>query len=342
MKQRSPFQPGRAFLIAEIGSNHDQDLETALALIDAAADCGADAVKFQSILPDKLLHLSQCTEKDRILYERIQLPEDWYPALFARAKENDVLCFSAPTYLEAVRKLAESGAQLMKIASPQTYGFPQLIDEVAKTGLPTLLSTGYCRMPEIERAVTRFAQNGSLDKLILLHCVSNYPTRFEDMDLRFMDCLAETFSLPVGLSDHTPGWSAAVAAVARGACTIEKHITFSRTRSGPDHHFAMEIPEFRELVTQIRNVEAALGSGTKACLTPFELAFRESVMEYPFARHEIAAGSMVRREDLYFRRTKTGGALTAWDCDAQLLGHRTKHPIAQDEQIAPNDVEAAQ
>lgn len=330
---------GGTFVIAEIGSNHNQDLNCALDLIDAAAECGVQAVKFQSILPDRLVHDSQMTKSDQELFNQIQLREEWYGPLFERAAQKNVACFSAPTYLEAVQTLVHHGARFMKIASPQAYGFPQIIDEVARMGMSVIMSTGYCMPPEIKRAVDRFMAGGRAEDLMLMHCISNYPTRLENANLRFIDTLREEYALPVGLSDHTMGWTAAIAAVARGACAIEKHITFSRKQSGPDHHFALEIPEFREMVLQIREVESELGSGKKEKLTPFEEQIRGSVVEYPFARRNIACGTVLQREDIYFRRLKVEGGLSAWDCDEKLIGHRAKRVVCQGEQITGDCVE---
>lgn len=338
MAWNSVLVDGYTFVIAEIGSNHNQDLSCALDLIDAAAESGAQAVKFQSIRPDRLVHPQQITRDDQALFEQIQLNEEWYAPLFARAAQKNVLCFSAPTYLEAVQLLADRGARLMKVASPQTYGFPQIIDAVARTELPVIMSTGYCEIPEISRAVDRFTAEGSKDNLLLLHCVSNYPTAPRDANLRFMDTLRERFRLPVGVSDHTLGWAVAVAAVARGASVIEKHITFSREQSGPDHHFALEIPEFKEMISQIREVESALGDGKKEELTLFERDFRDSLIEYPFARTDLACGAVLRRDDIYFRRLKTGGGLSAWDCDA-LIGRKIRHAVKRDDPITADCVE---
>lgn len=333
MSLNSIFTEERVFVIAEIGSNHNQNLDCALEMIDAAAECGAQAVKFQSILPDKLICQGQLTADDTRLFERIQLQEEWYRTLYMRAKDNGLFFFSAPTYLEAVDKLVQSGARLMKIASPQAYGFPQVIEAVAKTGLPTLLSTGYCMLPEIRRAVECFGRCGDLNNLLLLHCISNYPTHPKDANLRYMDVLKQTFHLPVGLSDHTLGWSVAVAAAARGACVIEKHFTLSREQEGPDHFFALETAEFKDMVDRIREVEETLGDGRKDGLTAFEESFRRELMEYPFARRVIDAGTGVKPEDVYFRRTKTGGSISAWECGDKLFGHRARRPIEQDTQI---------
>lgn len=339
MKEKgSVFKGNQAFLIAEIGSNHNQDLSLALELIDAAAESGAQAVKFQSIRPDKLIYEPKMTEGDRRLLQKIQLDEEWYAPLFQRAKQKGIACFSAPTYLEAVDKLVESGAELMKIASPQTYGFPALIDAVAKTGLPTIMSTGYCLLPEIERAVQRFFRYGKPENLILLHCVSNYPTRPENANLRFMDTLRQAFPLPVGLSDHTPGWDVALAAVARGACVIEKHITFSRRMPGPDHHFALETAEFQEMAERIREVEAALGDGKKESLTPFEKDFREKLDEYPFARKSILPGGVIQQDDVYYRRIPDNPSLTAWESE-KVLGRRAAKKIEQDTPVTLSCVE---
>lgn len=298
-------------IIAEIGSNHDQSLDQALEMIRIAADCGADAVKFQSIHPDKLIRDKEQSTEDRQLFRAIQLKESWYPELFGYCKKVGILGFSAPTYLEAVPLLVNQGVRLLKIASPQTFGFPKLIQEVAQTNLPTLMSTGYCLWPEIQRAVDLFAEYGDLNNLTLLHCVSEYPTPYEHVNLRFMERLKQ-FHVNVGLSDHTLGTEVAVAAVARGATVIEKHLTISRTQRGPDHYFALEPEEFRNMVNQIRNIEQALGTGCKESLTEFELEFRKNLVMYPCAAHPLKAGDKITEEDLCYYRSKNRG-ISPWD-----------------------------
>lgn len=307
------------FIIAEIGSNHNQDIKRAFELMDISKEAGADAVKFQSLQLDKLFQKKDITKEDEELFQQIKLDESWYFPLFEHAAEIGIECISAPTYIEAVSLLKENGANYIKIASPQTYGFPALIKKVAKSGIPTFMSTGYCNDEEIDRAVSLFLKYGNKNNLTLLHCISQYPTNSVNVNLRYMLKLRERYQLPVGFSDHTLGNTAAYAVVAMGASVIEKHITISRQDNGPDHHFASEPGEFTEMVKQIRNLEIMLGDGTKR-LTDFEKDFRESVVMYPFAKKDINCGEMVTEDDICYYRTKMHGEITPWNVEKELIG----------------------
>lgn len=314
------------FIIAEIGSNHNQDIKRAFELMDVAKETGADAVKFQSLQLNKLFQRRDITQEDEELFQQIKLEEDWYPPLFEYAKKIGIECISAPTYLQAVSLLQECQANYMKIASPQTYGFPALIKEVALSGIPTIMSTGYCKDEEIERAVSLFFKYGNKDNLALLHCISQYPTDSDNVNLLYMLKLKERYRLPVGFSDHTMGNTAAYAAVAMGAAIIEKHITISRQDTGPDHHFASEPEEFCEMVKQIRNLEMMLGDGVKR-LTDFEKGFRESVVMYPFAGRDIESEEVVTETDIHYYRTKVPGEMSPWDVEKKLIGKHIGYSV---------------
>ena len=234
------------FIIAEIGSNHNQDINRAFELMEVAKEAGADAVKFQSLRLDKLIKHDEITAEDKILFSKIKLEENWYEKLFSYAKKLNIECISAPTYLEAIPLLVKCGAKYMKIASPQTYGYPKLIKEIAKTDIPTIMSTGYCELNEIERAVKLFLKYGKKDNLTLLHCISEYPTILQHVNLHYMTTLQKIYDVKIGYSDHTLGDCAVYSAVALGAKVIEKHMTLSRNDDGPDYFFALEPNEFKK------------------------------------------------------------------------------------------------
>lgn len=314
------------FIIAEIGSNHNQDIKRAFELMDIAKETGADAVKFQSLQLDKLMDKREITQEDRQLFQKIKLDESWYLPLFEYAAKIGIECISAPTYLEAVSLLKECGANYMKIASPQTYGFPALIKEIAQLGIPTIMSTGYCKDEEIDRAVSLFLEHGDGKNLSLLHCISQYPTDYRNVNLRYILKLREKYQLPVGFSDHTMGNTAVYAAVAMGATIIEKHITISRQDAGPDHHFASEPKEFCEMVKQVRNLEVMFGDGEKE-LTDFEKDFRETVVMYPYAAKDMKKGETVTEADLQYYRTKTSGGISPWEVGDKLIGNKLNHSV---------------
>lgn len=319
------------FVIAEIGSNHNQDINRAYELIDAAKEAGADAVKFQSLNLEKLIDQQDITDDDRELFRHIELSEQWYDKLFAYTNKKEIECISAPTYLDAIPLLVHYGAHYIKIASPQTYGFPEVIKQVAQTGLKTIMSTGYCDEEEIDRAVSHFLKYGKRENLMLLHCVSQYPTEISNVNLRYMYHLKEKYQLPVGFSDHTEGISVAGGAAALGAKVIEKHITLSKKDEGPDHFFALEPEEFTQMVKQIREIEKALGKRQKE-LTSFEKDFRETVVMYPYANKRINAGQIIREEDISYYRSKQKG-ISPWEVDEKLIGKKIAREIKENSKL---------
>lgn len=327
---------GRTYIIAEIGSNHNQDFNQALEMIDLAKECGADAVKFQSIDAKKLMKENELTKEDIELFDKIKLEESWYEGLFQYAKKRKIDCFSAPTYLEAVDLLTSFGTNLIKIASPQTFGCPPIIEAAARTGLPVIISTGYCMVDEIDRAITHFKKYGDVKHLILLHCVSEYPTRAENVNLQNMESLRKRYNLPVGFSDHTKGLEISYAAVAMGACAIEKHITISRKEEGPDHYFAIEPDEFKQLVAGIRRVEAAFGKGEKQIIKS-ELEVRENLVVYPYAATDIVKDEIITKHHLEYYRSHSSG-LSPWDVEKTVIGKRAGKFIAKGSKLIQEDL----
>lgn len=262
------------FVIAEIGSNHNGSLDEAYRLIDAAAAAGASAAKFQSYSADTLYSTKapRLTEmKDfggddgqitpHELISRLQMPREWHARLAGRCVERGIEFMSTPFDLEAVDQL-DPFVKRHKIASfDLTY--KQLIQKVATCGKPVVLSTGHAFLGEVEAAISWVVEVDPTVPITLLHCVSQYPTRFVDVNLRAMTTLAGAFGLPVGLSDHTLGIEVAVAAVALGACVLEKHFTGDHRQPGPDHSFALEPPALADLVRCAGHVRDALGDGMK-------------------------------------------------------------------------------
>lgn len=301
---------GKTFIIAEIGSNHNQNIDTAKKLIDVAVEAGADSVKFQSIKYDMLYIKKENTETEK-LFEKIQLKENWYKELFEYCRTKQILLFSAPTYLEAVDILEKINVKLYKIASPQTATFPQLIEKIAKLRKPIIMSTGYCTLEEIDRAVKIVEKMGN-DKLTLLHCISEYPTNPKEVNLKFIQTLKHVYKVPVGFSDHTLGWEIALAAVAIGADIIEKHITLSRNQKGPDHFFALEPKEFKKMVKDIRTVKESIGNGVKLKITTNETKILNKIRMKAIAKNDIPKGTMLdKKKGIVFRRNING--IDAWE-----------------------------
>lgn len=254
-------------IVAEIGSNYDGDLNLAKKYISAAAECGADMVKFQTLKKDQLIApkvIMGGELKDNPVYQNfasLELPDEWHFSLKTFANQNNIEFFSTPFYLEAVELLERVGIHTYKIASGDITFFP-LLKAVGKTGKDVILSTGGSNLADVENALNVLTDSGS-GNITLLHCVSSYPPRFNEMNLKTIGTLKAAFDLPVGISDHTPGSLIPVAAVAMGAIVVEKHVTFNRALPGPDHPFAMTMAEFAEMVEQIRRLELALGTGEK-------------------------------------------------------------------------------
>lgn len=257
----------RVNIIAEIGSNYDSDLETAKKYILAAKDSGADTVKFQTLRKSKLITPKVRQNEEWVehpawkIFSNLELPDKWHFTLKEFADTTDIEFISTPFYLEAVDLLETIGVSRYKIASGDITFFP-LLKKVGETGKPVILSTGGSNLFDVENAVEILNHSGA-GQITLLHCVASYPPQFNEMNLRAITTLKNKFGLPVGISDHSPDNIVPLAAVALGASVVEKHLTFDRSLPGPDHPFAMTMPEFAEMVKQIRLLEKALGAGEK-------------------------------------------------------------------------------
>ncbi len=266
-----PGQP--AFIIAEAGVNHNGDVQLARDLVDAAWKAGASAVKFQTFKAEQLvtadapkasyaLETTDNQESFLDMLRRLELDEAAHRELLERSGERELVFMSTPFDEESADFLNALPVPIFKIPSPEITNIP-LLRHVARMGKPVILSTGMATLAEVETAVETLEREGTRD-LIILHCVSNYPARPEDTNLRVLETLRAAFGYPVGLSDHTAGVEISVAAVALGACVIEKHYTLDRNLPGPDHQASLEPDELKLLVHSIRNVEAAMGTGRKA------------------------------------------------------------------------------
>lgn len=289
------------YLIAEIGSNHNQDLSLALDMIDLAAAAGADAVKFQSIQFDKLYDARRESPDFRDWFRQIELDEKWHATLADRARKSGLHFLSSPTYPEAVDILEDCGVVAYKIASPQVQGDPRVLSRAARTGKPLMLSFGYCEAAEIAAAVGLCRKEGNVD-LIGLHCQSEYPAPAAHTNLRYMNSLAGTLGIPMGFSDHTLGSHLALAAVALGACVIEKHVTVSRDEPGPDHHFAATFEEFRDLAAGVRDIHDALGGGDFRPLSDEVKGYRKKVELKAYAGRRLSRGENLSESDIRFHR----------------------------------------
>ena len=261
-----------AYFIAEMSANHLKDFERAKKIIDAAKESGADAIKLQTYRPDTIT--IDCKGKEFMatpgspwdgmnlyeLYETAYTPWEWHKDLFDYAKKIGITCFSSPFDFEAVDFLEELNVPAYKIASFEINDIP-LINKVARTGKPIILSTGIADMQDIYLALNTCYKAGN-ENIILLKCVSEYPTPYEEINLRTISNMQETFVGVVGLSDHSMGEAVDIAGITLGAKVIEKHLTLIRKDGGPDSSFSMEPDEYRHMVDSVRKVEQALGQVT--------------------------------------------------------------------------------
>jgi len=262
--------PGRpVYIVAEMSANHNSSIKTAQEIVKAAKEAGADAVKIQTYTPDTITmncdneyFILRGTAYDgRTLYDLFSetyTPWEWQPELKKLADSLGIDLFSTPFDNSAVNFLEKMKIPAYKVASSEIVDIP-LLQKVASTGKPMIISTGMASLGEIEIALDAVRKAGA-KQILLMKCTASYPALPEEMNILTMANMAQTFSLPVGLSDHSLGVEIPIAAVSLGACMIEKHFTISRADGGPDSSFSMEFDEFKAMVKAIRNVEKALGT----------------------------------------------------------------------------------
>lgn len=321
-----PNQP--PYIIAELSANHNGSLDRALQTIDVAQRCGASAIKLQTYTADTMT--IDCDRQEFVvkgglwdgyrlydLYKWAETPFEWHQAMFEHARNIGVTVFSTPFDESAVDLLERLNAPAYKIASFENTDLP-LIRYVAKTGKPMIMSTGMATEEEIAEAVDAARSAGCKD-LVLLHCISSYPAPMDQANLRQMPELARRFNTIPGLSDHTMGTAASVAAVALGACVIEKHFTLSRADKGPDSEFSLEPLELERLCKDTHDAWLALGQAGYKRQEAEEGSkmFRRSV----YFMRDLPAGAVVGPEDI--RRIRPGVGLAPKHFEA-LLGRRLK------------------
>lgn len=336
-----PFAAGqRPYLIAEMSGNHNQSLDRALEIVDAAAASGADAIKLQTYTaetmtlnvhapgfviedPASLWHGRQLYD----LYHEAHTPWEWHAPIMERAAGHGMQCFSTPFDESAVDFLESLGVAAYKIASFELTDLP-LIDRVARTGKPVILSTGMASLAEIDDAVRTMRAAGN-DGIVLLKCTSTYPATPENTNIQTIPVMRDAFGVAVGLSDHTMGHGVAVAAVGLGACVIEKHFTLRRADGGVDSAFSMEPEEFLAMRTEADRAWQALGSvvfgGTAA--EENSRAFRRSL----YVARDMAAGEIFTRENLRIVRPGYGLPPKFF---AEMLGKRVKHAVTAGTPVA--------
>lgn len=334
---------GKTIVIAEAGVNHNGDMSLAASLIHAAAEAGADYVKFQTFVPECLASRfaqraryqvenmadeTGCSQVDML--RRLAIPRDAYRGLLNRCHLENVKFLSTPFECESVDFLDGLNLDFWKVPSGEITNLPYL-RKIAATGRPVVLSTGMATLDEVGWAIDTLLKGGlkGLDDLTVLHCTTQYPAPMADVNLQAMVTIREKFGVKVGYSDHTPGIEVPIAAVALGACVIEKHFTLDRNLPGPDHKASLEPLELGEMIRAIRNVEQALGDGIKSV----RASERENV---GVARKSIVAATAIHRGErltegnVTVKRPGTGLSPMLWDT---VIGTVAKRDFEADELI---------
>jgi N,N'-diacetyllegionaminate synthase len=335
-----PWRSDRVFLIAEAGVNHNGDVGRALAMVDLAAEAGADAVKFQTFQAEALVtkDAAMADYQQRNLgtagsqlpmLRALELSHENHLMLKRRAEELGIIFFSTAFDDASIDFLASLDQPLWKIPSGEITNYPYLV-RVAGLNKPTILSTGMATLAEVGEAVGTLESQGlSLGALCILHCNTEYPTPWEDVNLRAMPAMGAALGCDFGYSDHTPGTVVSVAAAALGARVIEKHFTLDKELPGPDHKASLAPEELREWVSSIRAVGVAMGSSAKRP-APSERKNRAIVRKSVVASCEIRAGEIFSSENLAVKRAGAGLSPMQWP---GILGRRAPRNFVPDEVI---------
>lgn len=329
---------GHVFIIAEAGDNHNGNFELALRLVDQAVEAGADCVKFQTFVTEQVIskfaekaeYQKENTGSEETQFEmvkRLELSFDQFREIQQYCKKKGILFLSTPFDLESIDFLQEIEIPFWKIPSGEITNLPYL-EKIAATGKDIVLSTGMCTMEEIEEAL-RILRDRGAGKVTLLHCNTEYPTPYCDVNLRAMNTLKKHFGVEVGYSDHTRGIEVPIAAAACGAKVIEKHFTLDKNMEGPDHKASLEPEELKEMVQAIRNIEAAMGSEEKFP-TDSERKNKEIARKSIVAGKNIKKGEIFTEKNLAVKRPGSGISPMNW---YDVIGTKAVRDFQEDEMI---------
>ncbi len=327
----------RVLIIAEAGVNHNGSVQRSKQMIESAKKCGADIVKFQTVnvnsLVSKYAQMADYQKKNtgkeesqKEMLDKLILPFEAFLELKSYCDTVGIQFLSTPFDIESIQFLNEM-VPFWKIPSGEITNYPYLV-EIGKTGKPVILSTGMSEMEEIAAAITLLKENGTKE-LTLLHCNTQYPTPYADVNLRAMKTLRETFHLPTGYSDHTAGIEIPIAATAMGAEVIEKHFTLDRSLPGPDHKASLEPDELQAMVKAIRNVEIAIGDGVKT-VSRSEKENLNIARKSIIAAANICRGEIFTEKNLTTKRPGNGISPMRWN---EVIGNKAKRDFAEDELI---------
>ena len=325
------------YIIAEAGVNHNGSFELACKLVDAANAAGADCIKFQTFKAENLVsHIAQKADyqKDTTgegsqedMLKKLELSYEEFIKLKGYCDKVGICFLSTPFDFESIEFLDNIDMPFWKIPSGEVTNYPYLV-ALAKTGKPVVMSTGMCEINEIQEAIDVLRENGTT-QIKLLHCNTEYPTPFSDVNLNAMQTLKDKFGLEVGYSDHTSGIEVPIAAAALGAAVIEKHFTLDRKMEGPDHKASLEPDELAKMVASIRNIEKALGTGNKTP-SPSEKKNISVARKSIVAARNIKAGEVFTEENITVKRPGTGISPMKWN---EVLGTKAVRNFDEDELI---------
>jgi len=330
----------KTLIIAEAGVNHNGDTGMAYRLIDAAKDAGADYIKFQTFKAEKVISRfakkanyqkkeTGLEESQLEMVKKLELDKKSHIELIGYCNQSGIKFLSTPFDLESITLLDQLGLKIFKVPSGEITNYPYL-KEIAKYNKRVLLSTGMATLGDIENALDVLTKNGTdYEKITILHCNTEYPTPYEDVNLRAMQTIHQAFKLPVGYSDHTLGIEAPIAAVALGATVIEKHFSLDRNLPGPDHKASLEPDELKAMVSSIRNIEKALGDGVKK-ISPSEQKNINIARKSITAARDIKKGEIFASENITTKRPGDGISPMRWN---EIIGRRAIKDFEIDEKI---------
>lgn len=331
------------YIIAEAGVNHNGDIQIAKKLVDVAKECGADAIKFQtfkaeestSAIAEKADYQKEnepIKETQLEMIKKLELPFEAFGEIKEYCDNKDIDFISTPDGIESLSYLINLNVSIIKIGSTEVTNY-SFLKQVAQTGKPIILSTGMSTLGEVEKAVDVIIEAGATN-LSLMHCTTDYPTAIEDVNLRAMLTLRNAFGLQTGLSDHTLGNEAAIAATALGASCIEKHITLDRNMAGPDHKASMPPEEFAGYVKAIRNTEILLGDGRKRP-TEHERNIMNQVRRSILTSRDLKAGTIISEDMICYKRPGNGIKPEYSDI---VIGRQLKRDMKKEELIMWEDI----
>ena len=334
-------------IIAEAGVNHNGSIEIARQMVDKAVEAGVDIIKFQTFKSEKLVSKSarqaeyqkknigtKSDDSQLSMLKKLELSEQDHVELMAYCKQKGIKFFSTAFDMDSIEYLHSLNLGLWKIPSGEVTNYP-FLKRIASYNERTILSTGMCDLQDVRAAVDALYKNGlSKENLTLLHCNTEYPTPFEDVNLKAMDALRKEFGVEVGYSDHTKGIEVPIAAVALGASVIEKHFTLDRNMEGPDHKASLEPDELKDMVSAIRNIEKAVGGDGTKHVSESERKNITIARKSIVAAYDIKAGETFTEQNLTVKRPGNGISPMRWE---EVIGTKAIRNFAEDEIIEVED-----